>query len=195
MRDGVDFTYPSSLYHVLYWSIPVKLASVCITTNLFFFFCNRPLSWIKEKKMGAFLSVAKGSDEEPWFLEIKYNGGSKGQKPLALVGKGWVGKNNACKNNNYCYLKSVRFFNCLVFFYCLVGFWSHDYIHYGSIYLCAYFNIFYYNFLFLIGITFDTGGISIKPSASMGDMKADMGGAACVAGATLAIASLRIPLK
>ena len=38
--------------------------------------------------MGAFLSVAKGSDEDPWFLEIKYNGGTEGQKPLALVGKG-----------------------------------------------------------------------------------------------------------
>ncbi len=38
--------------------------------------------------MGAFLSVAKGSDEDPWFLEIKYNGGTDGQKPLALVGKG-----------------------------------------------------------------------------------------------------------
>eukprot|EP00794_Sanderia_malayensis_P018066 gene18066-19875_t len=29
------------------------------------------------------------------------------------------------------------------------------------------------------GVTFDTGGISIKPSAKMADMKADMGGAAC----------------
>ena len=28
------------------------------------------------------------------------------------------------------------------------------------------------------GVTFDTGGISIKPSANMGDMRADMGGAA-----------------
>ena len=28
------------------------------------------------------------------------------------------------------------------------------------------------------GVTFDSGGISIKPSASMGDMRADMGGAA-----------------
>ncbi len=38
--------------------------------------------------MGAFISVAKGSEEEPWFLEIKYNGGDEGNKPLALVGKG-----------------------------------------------------------------------------------------------------------
>jgi leucyl aminopeptidase len=32
------------------------------------------------------------------------------------------------------------------------------------------------------GVTFDTGGISIKPSASMEDMKGDMAGAACVVG-------------
>ena len=38
------------------------------------------------------------------------------------------------------------------------------------------------------GVTFDTGGISIKPAAGMEDMKWDMGGAAAVAGATLAIA-------
>src|SRR5690606_7540269 len=32
------------------------------------------------------------------------------------------------------------------------------------------------------GVTFDTGGISIKPGASMEDMKGDMGGAAAVTG-------------
>lgn len=32
------------------------------------------------------------------------------------------------------------------------------------------------------GVTFDTGGISIKPSANMGDMKYDMGGAGAVTG-------------
>jgi leucyl aminopeptidase len=41
------------------------------------------------------------------------------------------------------------------------------------------------------GITFDTGGISIKPAAEMEWMKADMGGAAAVAGAMQAIAALR----
>ena len=39
------------------------------------------------------------------------------------------------------------------------------------------------------GVTFDTGGISIKPAASMEDMKGDMGGAAAVVGAMHAIAS------
>jgi leucyl aminopeptidase len=38
------------------------------------------------------------------------------------------------------------------------------------------------------GVTFDTGGISIKPAAGMEDMKGDMGGAACVAGLMLALA-------
>ena len=38
------------------------------------------------------------------------------------------------------------------------------------------------------GVTFDTGGISIKPAAGMEDMKWDMGGAGAVAGAMLAIA-------
>jgi leucyl aminopeptidase len=38
------------------------------------------------------------------------------------------------------------------------------------------------------GVTFDTGGISIKPAAGMEDMKWDMGGAAAVAGAMMALA-------
>jgi aminopeptidase len=92
----------------------------------------RQLSWIQEQKMGSFLSVTRGSDESPWLLEIKYNGGPSNQPPVALVGK---------------------------------------------------------------GITFDSGGISIKPSAGMSQMKADMGGAACVAGTTVAIATLGIPIN
>ena len=39
------------------------------------------------------------------------------------------------------------------------------------------------------GVTFDTGGISIKPAAGMEDMKGDMAGAACVTGLMLALAS------
>lgn len=45
------------------------------------------------------------------------------------------------------------------------------------------------------GITFDTGGISIKPALGMGDMKSDMAGAAVVLNAVLAIASLGLPVK
>jgi leucyl aminopeptidase len=40
------------------------------------------------------------------------------------------------------------------------------------------------------GVTFDTGGISIKPSEKMDEMKSDMGGAAAVIGALQAIATL-----
>jgi len=39
------------------------------------------------------------------------------------------------------------------------------------------------------GVCFDTGGISIKPAASMEDMKGDMGGAACVTGLMQALAA------
>lgn len=39
------------------------------------------------------------------------------------------------------------------------------------------------------GVTFDTGGISIKPAAGMEDMKGDMGGAACVTGLLHALAA------
>ena len=45
------------------------------------------------------------------------------------------------------------------------------------------------------GITFDTGGISIKPSAAMDEMKFDMSGAAAVFGALAACARLRLPLN
>ncbi len=44
------------------------------------------------------------------------------------------------------------------------------------------------------GITFDTGGISIKPSERMGAMKSDMGGAAAVLGAMKTIGLLNLPL-
>ncbi len=45
------------------------------------------------------------------------------------------------------------------------------------------------------GITFDSGGISLKPAADMGEMKADMSGAAAVAGSILAAALEKIPLN
>jgi leucyl aminopeptidase len=41
------------------------------------------------------------------------------------------------------------------------------------------------------GITFDTGGISIKPAAEMDEMKFDMGGAASVLGTLRAVAELK----
>ena len=45
------------------------------------------------------------------------------------------------------------------------------------------------------GITFDTGGISIKPAAEMDEMKFDMCGAASVLGAMKAIALMKLPLN
>ncbi|RZF41136.1 hypothetical protein LSTR_LSTR010788 [Laodelphax striatellus] len=88
--------------------------------------------WAESKKMGSFLSVARGSDEPPLFLEISYSGGKPSEKPIALVGK---------------------------------------------------------------GITFDSGGISLKPGAGMAEMRGDMGGAACIVGALTAIAKLKIPVN
>jgi leucyl aminopeptidase len=45
------------------------------------------------------------------------------------------------------------------------------------------------------GVTFDTGGISIKPSQSMHEMKMDMSGAAAVLEAVSAIATLELPIN
>jgi leucyl aminopeptidase len=72
---------------------------------------------IIKEKMGAFMSVAQGSAEEPRFIAIEYKGTAAA--PVVLVGK---------------------------------------------------------------GVTFDTGGISIKPAQNMEDMKYDMSGAAAVLG-------------
>jgi leucyl aminopeptidase len=45
------------------------------------------------------------------------------------------------------------------------------------------------------GITFDAGGISIKPSADMDEMKYDMGGAATVMGVMKSVGILNLPLN
>jgi leucyl aminopeptidase len=45
------------------------------------------------------------------------------------------------------------------------------------------------------GITFDTGGISIKPAENMDKMKDDMSGGAAVLGAMLAISRLQAPVR
>lgn len=80
---------------------------------------------MKRLGMGALLGVAQGSSHEARLAVMRWNGGRRGDKPVAFIGK---------------------------------------------------------------GVTFDTGGISIKPAAGMEDMKGDMGGAACVAGLMLALA-------
>ncbi|XP_073430733.1 cytosol aminopeptidase [Dendrobates tinctorius] len=94
---------------------------------------TRSKSWIEEQQMGAFLSVAKGSDEPPVFLEIHYTGSrDPNEPPLVFVGK---------------------------------------------------------------GVTFDSGGISLKPSSGMDAMRADMGGAATVCSAILTAATLKLPIN
>ncbi|MDO5511182.1 leucyl aminopeptidase [Corynebacterium sp.] len=45
------------------------------------------------------------------------------------------------------------------------------------------------------GITFDTGGISLKPGANMEQMISDMGGSAAVAATVLAAAKLNLPVR
>ncbi|KAL7855741.1 hypothetical protein AOLI_G00193450 [Acnodon oligacanthus] len=94
---------------------------------------KRPQSWIESEQMGAFLSVSKGSEEPPVFLELHYTGSpDSSQAPLVLVGK---------------------------------------------------------------GITFDSGGISLKPSSGMDAMRADMGGAATVCSAIVTAAALKLPIN
>ena len=88
---------------------------------------------IRELKMGAFWSVAQGSDEPPALIVLRYEPAGAPEKPvLGLVGK---------------------------------------------------------------GITFDTGGISIKPSDGMEKMKYDMAGGATMIGAMRAIALLKPKVK
>jgi leucyl aminopeptidase len=45
------------------------------------------------------------------------------------------------------------------------------------------------------GVTFDTGGISLKPGAEMDEMKFDMSGAGSVLGTLEAVASMRLPIN
>jgi leucyl aminopeptidase len=80
--------------------------------------------------MGAFVAVAKGSQEPGKFIVLEYNKG-KGLDTIALVGK---------------------------------------------------------------GITFDSGGISIKPSENMERMKDDMSGAAAVLATVQAASKLQLPI-
>ncbi|MBI4128432.1 MAG: leucyl aminopeptidase [Parcubacteria group bacterium] len=74
---------------------------------------------IESLKMGAFLGIARGSDEEPYFIHLTYSPKTKPKKRIVLVGK---------------------------------------------------------------GITFDSGGLSLKPAQHMETMKIDMAGAATMLG-------------
>lgn len=87
---------------------------------------------MKDIGMNAILAVASGSNEEPKFIILEYNGGRKKEAPVILVGK---------------------------------------------------------------GLTFDSGGISIKPSDKMEEMKMDMSGGAAVMGAIMAAADMNLSLN
>ncbi len=87
---------------------------------------------IAREKMGALLSVAKGSDEPPRFIVLHYKGAAAKVKHIVLVGK---------------------------------------------------------------GVTFDTGGISIKASLNMHEMKGDMTGSAVVLMSLVTAARLKLPLN
>lgn len=87
---------------------------------------------ILDLKMGSFWSVAKGSIEAPYFIELSYQGAKKEEAPYVLVGK---------------------------------------------------------------GITFDSGGISLKPGEGMDEMKYDMCGAATVIATFCAAAKMKLPIN
>ncbi len=87
---------------------------------------------MKRLKMGALLSVARGSRQPPRLIVMEHRGGKKSDPPVALVGK---------------------------------------------------------------GLTFDAGGISIKPAANMDEMKYDMCGATSIFGAMIAAAELDLPVN
>ena len=83
--------------------------------------------------MGSFWSVAKGSAQDPYLIELHWRGAAdKNAAPVVLVGK---------------------------------------------------------------GITFDSGGISLKPGEAMDEMKYDMCGAASVIGAFAAAAKAKLPIN
>ena len=87
---------------------------------------------MKALGMHSLLSVTAGTEQPAKLIVLEYNGGKKGDKPVALVGK---------------------------------------------------------------GITFDSGGISLKPGAAMDEMKYDMCGAASVFGTFAALTEANLPLN
>ena len=87
---------------------------------------------MKALGMHSLLSVTAGTEQPAKLIVLEYNGGKKGDKPVALVGK---------------------------------------------------------------GITFDSGGISLKPGAAMDEMKYDMCGAASVLGTFSALTEANLPLN
>lgn len=72
--------------YILYAQSIISLSSaLCLSS----FLNTRDQSWAEQQKMGAFLSVGKGSREPSVFLEMKYSGAKESNSPpLIFVGKG-----------------------------------------------------------------------------------------------------------
>ena len=65
------------------------LKSMSFFTSLkYSYFFTREREWAESMKMGAYLSVARGTEVPPKFVEVEYKGGKDGDAPFALVGKG-----------------------------------------------------------------------------------------------------------
>ncbi|KAG8453540.1 hypothetical protein GDO86_000246 [Hymenochirus boettgeri] len=125
MEAPANYITPTKFAEIL----EQKLANLGSNIKIY----TRLKPWIEEQKMGAFLSVAKGSEEPPVLLEIHYSGSPDAEKPpLVFVGK---------------------------------------------------------------GVTFDSGGISLKPSSGMDEMRGDMGGAATICSAIVTAAKLKLPIN
>ena len=107
-----------------------RAAELAIETGLAFGVMGR--EQIEAAGMGAFAGVARGSDEEPQLITLRYEPADAQGPVLGLVGK---------------------------------------------------------------AVTFDSGGISLKPGAKMSEMKFDMSGGAAVLEATGAIARLGLPVR
>ena len=58
--------------------------------------------------MGGFLGVAQGSDEPPKFIIMRYGGGGKGEKPIAVVGKGITFDSGGLNIKSYEYKKDMK---------------------------------------------------------------------------------------
>lgn len=81
-RD-LSFTPSNYLTPVMFADIAKKLAK-----KHGFSFKALDQAAIEKEKMGAYLSVTKGSVEPPRFIILQYRGAAASQKPICLVGKG-----------------------------------------------------------------------------------------------------------
>ncbi len=58
--------------------------------------------------MGGFLGVARGSEEPPSFIVLRYRGGGKAEPPIAVVGKGITFDSGGLNIKTYEYMKDMK---------------------------------------------------------------------------------------